>query len=66
MSIMSLMSIEKVRKEGFVLVREVKCFVRSSPHITGFRFDRWKDLMEYMVRVIGNFSEQTFIKRSKY
>ena len=54
---MRLLSIEKTRKEFFVLVEEVNCFgviVRSSSHITGCRPDRWEDLMEYMVRVIGN------------
>ena len=57
MSIMSLMSIEKTRKECFVLVGGVNCFgviVLSSSHITGCRLDRWEDLMGYMVRVIGN------------
>ena len=57
MSIMSLLSIEKTRKECFVLVGGVNCFgviVRSSSQITGCRLDRWEDLMEYMVRVIGN------------
>ena len=57
MSIMSLLSIEMTRKECFVLVGGVNCFgviVRSSSHVTGCRFDRWEDLMEYMVRVIGN------------
>ena len=57
MSIMSLLGIEKTRKEYFVLVERVNCFgviVRSSSHITGCRLDRWEDLMEYMVRVIGN------------
>ena len=54
---MSLLSIEKTRKKWFVLVEGVNCFgviVRSSSHITGCRQDRWDDLMEYMVRVIGN------------
>ena len=57
MSIMSLLSIEKTRKECFDLVGRVNCFgviVRSSSHITEWRLDRWEDLMEYMVRVIGN------------
>ena len=57
MSIMSLLSIEKTKKEYFVLVGGVNCFgviVLSSSHITGRRLDRWEDLMEYMVRVIGN------------
>ena len=57
MSIMSLLSVEKTRKEFFVLVGRVNCFgviVRLSSHITGRRLDRWEDLMEYMVRVIGN------------
>ena len=56
MSIMSLLSIEKTRKECFVLVRGVNCLgviVRSSSHLTGCRLDRWEDLMEYMVLVIG-------------
>ena len=54
---MSLLSIEKTRKECFVFVGGVNVFgviVRSSPHITGCRLDRWEDLMEYMVWVIGN------------
>ena len=54
---MSLLSIEKRKKECFVLVGGANCFsviVRSSSHITGCRLDRWEDLMEYMVRVIGN------------
>ena len=58
MSIMSLLSIEKTKKEFFVLVGGVNCFgviVRSSSHITGCRLDRWEDLMEYMVWVTGNF-----------
>ena len=49
MSIMSLLSIEKTRKECFFLVGGANCFgviVRSSLHITGCRLDRWKDLME--------------------
>ena len=57
MSIMSLLSIEKTRKECFVLVGGVNCFgviVRLSSHITRCRLDRWEDLMEYMVWVIGN------------
>ena len=57
MSIMSLLSIEKTRKECFILVGRVNCFgviVRLSSHITGCRLDRWEGLMEYMVRVIGN------------
>ena len=57
MSIMILVSIEKTRKEFFVLVEGVNCFgviVRSSSHITGCRLDRWEDLMEYMVRVTSN------------
>ena len=57
MSIMSLLSIEKTKKGCFVLVGEERLFgvlVRSSSHITGCRFDRWEDLMEYMVRVVGN------------
>ena len=57
MSIMSLLSNEKTRKECFVLVGRVNFFgviVRSSSHITGCRLDWWEDLMEYMVRVIGN------------
>ena len=56
MSIMSLLSIEKTRKECFFLVERVNCFgviVRSSSHITGCRLDGWEDLMEYMVLVIG-------------
>ena len=55
---MSLLSIEKTRKECFVLVGGVNCFgviVRWSSHITGCRLDRWEDLMENMVRVTGNF-----------
>ena len=58
MSIMSLLSIEKTRKECFVLVGGVNCFgviAGSSSHLTGCRLGRWKDLMEYMVRVTGNF-----------
>ena len=58
MSFMSLLSIEKTREECFVLVGGVNCFgaiLRSSSHIKGCRLDRWEDLMEYMVRVIGNF-----------
>ena len=58
MSIMRLLSIEKTRKECFVLVARLNCFgviVRSSSHITGCRLDRWEDLIQYMVRVIGNF-----------
>ena len=54
---MNLLSIEKTRKECFVLVEGVNYFgviVRSSSHITGCRLDRWEDLMEYMVRVFGN------------
>ena len=57
MSIMSLLSIEKTRKECFVLVGGVNCFgviVRLYSLIMGCRFDRWEDLMEYMVRVTGN------------
>ena len=57
MSIMSLLSNEKTRKECFVLVGRVNCYgviVRSSSHIRGCRLDRWEDLMEYMVRVTGN------------
>ena len=57
MSIMSLLSIEKTRKECFVLEGGVNCFgviVPSSPHIKGCRLDRWEDLMEYIVRVTGN------------
>ena len=60
MSIMNLLSIEKTRKECFVLVGGVNCFgviVRSSPHIIActIGFDRWEHLMKYMVRVTGNF-----------
>ena len=54
---MSLLSIEKTREECFVLVRGVNCFgviVLSFLHITVCRLDRWEDLIEYMVRVIGN------------
>ena len=43
MSIMSLLSIEKTKKEYFVLVGGVNCFgviVLSSSHITGRRLDR--------------------------
>ena len=57
MSIMSLLSIEKTRKECFVLEGGVNCFgviVRSSPHITGCRLGKYEDLMEYMVWVVGN------------
>ena len=57
MSIMSLLSIEKTEKECLVLVGGVNCFgviVRSSSHLTGCRLDWWKDLMDYVVRVIGN------------
>ena len=57
MSIMSLLSIEKMIKECFVLVGRVNRFgviVRSSSHITGCRLDTWEDLVEYMVRVIGS------------
>ena len=57
MSITSLLSIEKTKKECLVLVRGVNCFgviLSSSSHITGCRLDRWEDLMVYMVRVIGN------------
>ena len=42
----------------FCLGRRSKLFgviVRSSSHITGCRLDWWEDLIEYMVRVIGNF-----------
>ena len=41
-----------------VLVGGVNCtnvIVHSSPHITRCRLDRWENLIEYMVRVIGNF-----------
>ena len=58
MSIMSLLSIEETRKKCFVLVGGVNCFgaiVRSSSHITGSRLDRWEDLIEYRLRVIGKF-----------
>ena len=54
MSIMSLLSIEKTRKECFVLVG-VKCFgviVRLYSHITGCRLDRWEDLMEYIFFIV--------------
>ena len=54
---MSLLSIEKTRKEFLVLEERLNYFcviVRSSSHITGCRLDRWEDLMEYMVRLIGN------------
>ena len=57
MSIMSLLSIEKTKKECFLMVERVHCFssiVSSSSHITGCRLDRGEDLMEYMVRVTGN------------
>ena len=57
MSIMSLLSIEKTRKECFVLVGGVNCFgvmLRSSSHITECRLDRLEDLVEYIVRVTGN------------
>ena len=57
MSIVSLLSIEKTRKERFSGKRS-KLFgviARSSRHITGCRLDMWEDLMEYMVRVISNF-----------
>ena len=57
MSIMSLLSIEKTRKECFVLLGRVNCFgvvVRLSLYITGCRLDRWEGLMRYMVRVTGN------------
>ena len=57
MSITSLLSIEKTRKERFSGKRS-KLFgviVRSSPHITGCRLGRWEDLMEYRVWVTGNF-----------
>ena len=57
MSIMSSLSNEKTTNERFVLVGGVKCFgviVRPSSHITECRLYRWEDLMEYMVRVIGN------------
>ena len=57
MSIMSLLSNEKTRKECFVLLGRVNCFgvvVRLSPYITGCRLDRWEGLMRYMVRVTGN------------
>ena len=49
MSIMSLLSIEKTRKECLVLVARVNWFgviVRSSSHITGCRLDSWEDLIE--------------------
>ena len=42
---MSLLSIEKMRKECFVLVGGVNCFgviVLSSSHITGCGLDRWE------------------------
>ena len=45
---MSLLSIEKTKKDCFVLVEVVNCFgvsMRSSLHITGCRLDRWEDLM---------------------
>ena len=50
MIIMSLLSIERTRKECFVLVGEVNCFgviVPSSSNITECRLGRWEDLMEY-------------------
>ena len=49
MSVMSLLRIEKTRKECFVLVGRVNCFgviVRLSPHTMGGRLDWWEDLME--------------------
>ena len=54
---MSLLSIEKTRKECFVSVERVNTFgviVRSSFEITGCRLDRWEGLIEYMVRVTSN------------
>ena len=51
MSIMSLLSIEKTKKERFVLVGRVNWFgviVRLYSHITGCRLNRWEDLMEYI------------------
>ena len=43
--------------------REFGVVVRFSPHIMRCILDWWEDLMEYMVRVTGNFDGQTFIKR---
>ena len=37
--------------------------MRFTPHIMRCILDWWEDLMEYMVRVTGNFDGQTFIKR---
>ena len=54
MSIISLLSIEKTIKDFFIFVGGVNFYgssVGSSPHITGCRLNRWKDLMEYMVWV---------------
>ena len=54
------------RGRNFVLVGGLNCFgviVRSSSHIMGCRLDKWEDLMEYMVQVVG---EEAFIKRFKY
>ena len=54
------------RGRNVVLVEGVNCFgviVLSSSHIMGCRLDKWEDLMEYMVQVVG---EEAFIKRFKY
>ena len=39
----------------------VYCAFVSASH--GSRLDRWENLMEYVVRVTGNFGEQTFIEK---
>ena len=55
MSVKSLLSIEKTRKECFVMLGGVSCFgviVRSS------LYSRWKDLMEYMVWLLVTFENK--------
>ena len=56
MSIMSLLIIEKTRKECFCLGKKSKLFWCSCAFvfvIMGCKLDRWEDLMEYMVLVTG-------------
>ena len=58
----------KRRERNVLSWYEKNCFgviVRSSPHIMGCRFDWWKDLMEYMVRVMSILENKPFIKRCK-
>ena len=63
---MSLLSTEKTREKCFAMVKRECLFLYIFAFVSashGSRLDRWENLMEYVVRVTGNFGKQTFIEK---